>query len=229
VTLNSGASVHFDHDSGCAPPALAVKPPRQLPAPPRKVGCYVGTPNGWQQVSCSAPDNSALGFGTPEPFQDTVLHSTGSGSTPMPLQFGQIDTTFVAMSKVEDSVLPTTERENSVSFQVNTNTFNKPSSGSKGHWVQFVVQAYAYPGSPRAKFCVWQFDLDVWHKGLPAGLTESCFGSPRVPDSDWDIYSNGTFRQFDYTSIAGATFVDAFGQGLDQTWSCWSRQPQHSC
>ena len=66
--------------------SAALMPPRSLPAPPKDVGCYVGTPGGWQVVACTPSaqmDPILLG---PHVVSEPSIHSVPIEGTTVPFQ-----------------------------------------------------------------------------------------------------------------------------------------------
>ena len=140
-----------------------VIPPRTLPAPPKAVGCYVGTPGGWQAVACTPTAQLDPIFLGPHVVSEPSIHSVPVSGTTVPFQFGQIDTTIVTYTPTEKSL----ETNDSLSLQLNTNIF--PGVGglsTSGHQYdyQFVLLTHGtsqvYPVAGTAICC--------YGRGLPA-------------------------------------------------------------
>ncbi len=200
-------------EPGFEPPsctlAMQARAPRELPEPPREIGCYRGTREGWERVSCTPQDKLEV----PIPYVDFNIHSRtaaeGGPTQQIPYQFAQVETVLSRFGGVQD----TTFGANSLSVQLNTGSFASPVS-ALGAVVQFVVQKSASFGNA---ICIWQINKSIacgtGPVGSPctneAGYAHDCVGGTSF--SDFGVAARTELQQFDYGLVGGAAYNDAAG------------------
>lgn len=190
-----------------APPPLAVALPHTLPAPPTQLGCYIGSPNGWVPVPCTPAGQLSSEFQPPDVEPDIASMPPSSGGATIPFQFGQVEATIVTIGSESDS----TQGENSLSIQGNTNFF--PGPNSHRAWVQFVVQVCgdSCAATNEMAVCIWNIDTttNVYYSqclgGGPPSTTGQVFNAAKRP---------GAFHPFDYATVAGSTYLDDHGNAV---------------
>ena len=209
VHVFSDATVHylpFLHPPLRVTPPPTTAPPRELPTPPREVGCYIGTLNGWQSTPCTPTDEVNVPLPDLGPMIQSVPANSSDPSTAIPFQFGQVETTFVTFGSVSDSLYG----EDSLSVQLNTNNF--PTPGGDEGVVQFVISKYAPQGTA---VCIWRINRTVACEGIPEGnpctnsdgYVRNCLGG----GNNWLPARSSGHQQFDVATLAGATYTDSGG------------------
>ena len=217
---------------------LPIKTPRKLPKPPLEVGCYIQTIEGWVTVPCTDPEDVNLPNPIVEQYAikaDTIDDPEAEPDTDIddpdvrtwnypdayeiakeyPLEFGQLETTFVTYGGAFDSK----EEYKSLSVQLNTNKFwHKSGDGSGADQnkdylaaVQFAIQTLR----GNTGICIW--DVNVYEAYInPAyqyhtlclnGVHPGALGSPIIP-----FRNSGDFQQFDFATIGASAYKNSAGE-----------------
>ena len=216
VTLNSGSAVHTDNSAHCdpssggagTPPPVSTHAPRKLPLPPKTLGCYRGTANGWVAVTCD-PSSSFK----PEAVSQNAVTTPNAGSATIPFQFAQLEQTFTAYQSEVDTLGGMTTGNNSFSIQGNTVPFpgNNTPAGSvtpDTDWVQFALSASS---SSTAVF-IQTWDVSQFNRvgGVcPGNVCSIACGCTTYGMSTGSIPTRPTgFTQFDFSTVAGSVYND---------------------
>lgn len=210
ATNACGVSDASNEVSGDSAPRM---PPRRLPAPPKAVGCYVGTPDGWASVPCTPPDQVSIGHLQVQPGIRSV--PVEGMTKPVEFQFAQVDATFVTLGGVEQNGA----YRNTLSLQANTNDFD--GSGNHNYAVQFVLATVGQSDKNPWGYavgntiCIAPVDRTVACQGVEAGspctngagyLPNICVGSGSSPAYIGSLPRD--FQPFDFATLAASTFTD---------------------
>lgn len=209
LVMNSGAAVHYDVNSTCAPPPQAFARPRTLPQPPRDVGCYLGTANGWKLVPCTTLGDLKETFQFPQVYPAIV--PAALPQTTIPFEFGELESTIVSFDNEADvSRDGTTSTSDTLSLQLNTNRF--AGNGGDEGWVQFVVQTDATDSA----VCLWNVDTTVACQVVKDNVCINGDGyQPHCLGGSTDTTKNrvgkraGHFKNFDYATVGGSVYKDS--------------------
>jgi len=224
-----GESAYTGQVSATSPPR--PMPPRTLPKPPPTVGCYVGTWDGWQEVSCTTYDELDDSFKKPpvynpsqsQPSINSVAYVDGGVNQRISFQFGQVESTIAMFTSEKDAYPPDPNTDggvryakNSLSLQANTNVFK----GSNGlnDWVQFVIMTEGDPNDSnhdKIDVCIWNVEFDVPVPGTDASSTDywkktQCVGGAlgTAPDFKKIFKRQGDYKPLDFATIAGSVYYD---------------------
>lgn len=186
---------------------IPAKPPRELPPPPRDVGCYYWTLDGWVSVPCIQESEGQ------EYRPVTAIVPSAPPVAGQLYQFGQVETVLTSYGGVQDLEADGTlssPGENSLSVQLNTNKFPLPTNEDEQAVMQFVVQKYAGIGT---SVCTWQIDLTGCIPGQPcftADYDSTCVGGA---SNDFSIpnRNGGELQAGDFATVAASTYLDGAG------------------
>ncbi|MCP4601109.1 MAG: hypothetical protein GY847_11395 [Proteobacteria bacterium] len=230
-----------DYLLGATVDVSSIKPPRDLPMPPREIGCYVGTIDGWQVIPCTPSEDVNLPYpevkefaikadaiDDPEAEPDTDIddrpfnypdaYEIAEGN---PLHFGQVETTLVTYGGLiddEDDSTTDDDKTRTVSVQLNTNRFWHESGDGSGNDqyedYQAVIQFVIQTINGNTGICIWDINVYDAYQGINGAYNAWCLNGlhPSGPGShNLPFRTGGDFAQFDYATIGASAYQDTSG------------------
>jgi hypothetical protein len=173
-----------------------------LPKPPGKVGCYLGTRNGWLAVPCIDPHKILPGFHSFDVSRDGLVTVPPVGSA-IPIVYGQVESTMLTGSETSGG----TANNNQWGVYLNSNWFPCPSPYTGTCWDQFIVAADGNGGNTAVCIESWRGGTAAWSDQNfcvgANGQTESAGGT-----LDWVVTTRvGALQAGDFGNVAAYAYT----------------------